>query len=386
MNRNASHEGPARAWALGLAATIATGFALSGCSATSGEAVRPPGGGAPPTVPVVSAQAIEKSMPVDVRGIGSVEASSVVAVRAQLTGELTSVTFKEGDEVSAGQVLFTLDRRPLEAALKQAEANLQRDLAQAANATAQAKRYDDLATRGIATRDQLGTSVANAEAMDATVGADRAAVENAKIQLEYATISAPIGGRTGQLMVHPGNLVRANDTTPLVIINRVAPVNVSFAVPEAQLPELRRSLARGAVKVMVQPPGDAPAEGRITFVDSGVDPTTGTIKVKGSFPNTDHRLWPGAFVNVVLTLSTDQNAVVVPTAAIQTGQQGDYVFAIKADQTVELRPVKVSRATADETIVTSGVKPGDILVRDGQLRLVNGSRISIKQDAQKPAP
>jgi len=318
-------------------------------------------------------------MPVEVRAIGTVEPARTVAVRAQITGELTSVTFKEGDDVEAGQVLFTLDKRPFEAALKQAEANLARDVAQAQNTAAVAKRTNELAERGIATREQVGTADSASQAADATVGADRAAVDNARVQMQYATIAAPITGRTGVLMVHPGNLVRANDTTPLVIINQLSPINVSFAVPEAQLTGLKRYLGEGGVHVAVQPPGDdKPTGGRIGFIDNSVDPTTGTIKVKGSFENLDHRLWPGTYVNVVVTLATDPRALVVPTPAVQQGPQGTYVYIVKPDQTAELRPVKVGRTSGEETIITDGITNGETVVTDGHLRLVPGSKVTIK--------
>jgi multidrug efflux system membrane fusion protein len=341
-------------------------------------------GGAGGAVPVTVANVVRKPMPLDLRVIGSVQASTNVAVRAQVTGELTSVNFKEGDDVREGQVIFTLDRRPLEAALRQAEANLQRDEAQAANAAAQAQRTRELAERGIATREQVGTSTASAEATEATVGADRAAVENARIQLQYATITSPIAGRTGQLMVHPGNLVRANDTTPLVVINQISPIEVAFSVPEAQLVALKRYLAGGGVTVTVQAPNDdaGPSIGKITFIDNAVDPTTGTIRVKGSFANADHRLWPGQYVNVVMTLATDPDALVVPTVAVQQGPQGNYVYVVKADQSADLRIVKVGRTSGDETILTEGVQPDETVVTDGHLRLVPGSRVSIKPDGQ----
>jgi multidrug efflux system membrane fusion protein len=370
-----------------ICALFYTVLISAGCStgsrAETNTAAAAGRGGTSPAVPVTVDRVVQKPMPVDVEVIGTVEASSVVSMRAQITGELTAVNFNEGDDVREGEVLFALDQRPLEATLRQAEANLRRDEAQAANAAAQAERVRELAARGIATREQVDTSAAASEASAATVGADRAAVENARVQLQYATITAPISGRTGALMVHPGNLVRANDTTPLVVINQISPVNVSFAVPEAQLPQLKKYLSRGGVRVEVQPPGDdaAPASGRITFIDNAVDPTTGTIKVKGSFQNADHHLWPGQFVNVVLTLATDPSALVVPSAAIQTGQNGDYVFVVKPDQTAELRNVKVGRTSGSETILIDGVKDGETVVTDGQLRLVPGSRITVKAPA-----
>ena len=228
---------------------------------------------------------------------------STVAVHAQITGELTSVNFKEGDDVKKGQVLFTLDRRPLEAALQQAQANLAaRSGAGGQRAGAGGAVPAICSQRGIATHEQVDQMTANAAALDATVAADRAAIENAKVQLQYATITAPIAGRTGALMVHAGNLVRANDTTPLVVINQVAPIYVSFAIPEAQLPDLKRYMAEGHAARSTRSRRTTtapPSNGRITFIDNAVDPTTGTIKIKGTFPNSDRRLWPGQFVNVV---------------------------------------------------------------------------------------
>ena len=346
------------------------------------------GGAGGPAVPVAVGTVVQKSMPIEITVIGAAEAFSSVAIRAQTTGQLNSVSFTEGDDVMAGQVLFTLDRRPMEAALQQAQANLDRDVAQAANAAQQAKRYDELAARGIATREQVDTSRTAVAALNATVEADKAAVENAKVQLQYATITAPISGRTGALMVHEGNLVRGNDTAPLVVINQVAPISVTFAIPEARLPELKKYMAGGALRVTANPPNDdsAPATGRISFVDNSVDQTTGTIKVKGTFPNTDRRLWPGQYVNVIVTLTMDPAAIVVPSVAVQAGQQGSYVFVVNAEQKVDLRPVVVKRTGATETVIESGLKPGETVVTDGHLRLVPGARITVKgQNEQQPA-
>jgi multidrug efflux system membrane fusion protein len=363
---------------------IAALMSTSACSA-GGESLvqeQPRGRGAGPqqAVPVTVATVVQKPMPIDIRVIGAAEPYSTVAVRAQITGQLTAVAFKEGDDVTKGQVLFSLDRRPLEAALQQAQAVLERDLAQAANAKSQATRYRDLAQRGIATREQVDQIMTNAAAIEATVGADRASIENAKVQLQYATIAAPISGRTGALMVHAGNLVRANDTTPLVVINQVAPIYVTFGVPEAQLPDLKRYMKQGSLHVEARSPTEtgAASAGRITFVDNAVDQTTGTIKIKGTFANLDHRLWPGQFVNIVLTLTTDPAAIVVPAAAVQTGQQGTYVFVVKADQTVDLRPVAVARSNGTESVIKDGLRAGETIVTDGQLRLVPGTKVSIK--------
>ena len=372
-----------------LFGALVIGAAVTAAACSGGDAVSttPPAGGGrgggrgpAPAVPVATATVVEKAIPLELDVIGSAEPFSTVSVRAQLTGELTSVKFTEGDDVRKGQVLITLDRRPLEAALAQARANLQRDTAQAANAKAQAQRYQDLAARGIATREQVDTSQSAAAALDATLGADRAAVDNALVQLQYATIAAPLTGRTGALIVHQGNLVRANDTTPLVVINQVTPIYVSFGIPESRLPDLKQYMAKGLVKVEALAPNDtaAPSVGRITFVDNAVDPTTGTIRIKGTFLNQTRHLWPGQFVNVTVTLTTDPHAVIVPAAAVQTGQQGTYVFVVKANQTVELRPIVVARAVGAETVITQGLKPGETVVTDGQLRLVAGTTISVK--------
>jgi multidrug efflux system membrane fusion protein len=375
---------PAVLLLIGLAAPVLTGACSTGVAEkTAGGS---PGGA--PAVPVEVAPVVQQPSSLTIEGIGSAEASANVAIHAQVTGELTSVNFKEGDDVKKGQVLFTLDRRPLEAALSQAQANLERDQAQAVNAVAQARRYSDLAGRGIATREQVDQMTSNAAALTATVGADRAAVDNAQVQLDYATIASPIDGRTGALMVYAGNLVRANDTTPLVVINQVAPIYVTFGIPEARLQELKQYMAEGPVRVEAQlPNATGPASaGHITFVDNTVDPTTGTIKVKASFPNDDRRLWPGLFANVVVTLKTDPSAIVVPLSALQTGPQGQYMFVVKSDQTVELRPVTAGRTTGTQAVITDGLKPGETVVSDGQIRLVPGSRISLKSVPAGNAP
>jgi multidrug efflux system membrane fusion protein len=369
----------------GPAGVAAALIALAGCSTEPAAGVNGAAGGGGRAggqgpVPVTISSVVQKSMPVEISVIGSAEPVNTVAIRSQTTGQLTAVNFTEGEEVSKGQLLFSIDRRPLEAAVEQAKANLARDEAQAANAATISKRFQDLADRGIATRAELDTSKAALSALNATVAADRAALENAQVQLEYATIHAPLSGRTGALMVHEGNLVRANDTAPLVVINQIMPIQVAFSIPESRLPDLKRFMVRGALRVLATPPNDdaPPAVGRISFVDNSVDPNTGTIKVKGTFPNADRRLWPGQFVNVTVELTTEKNAVVVSTAAVQAGQQGPFVFVVKPDQTVEMRNVVVTRTAAAETVIASGVEPGETVVTDGQLRLVPGSRISVK--------
>jgi multidrug efflux system membrane fusion protein len=371
---------------------VAASLAVSACSRGEAQANNQQpaagggrGGGQNAPVPVTIAQAVQKSMPLTIQGIGTVIAASTVSVHAQITGEMTSVSFTEGEDVEQGQVLVTLDKRPLEAALQQAQATLEKDAAQAENARAQAARYQDLLQRGIATREQVDTMRTQAAALEATVAADRANLESARVQLTYATITAPMSGRTGLLQVHPGNLVRAQDMQPIVTINKITPVYVSFSVPEAQLPALKRFIAaQGTLPASAIAPTESgtPSTGRVNFIDNAVDPTTGTIKVKGTFPNEDRRLWPGQFVNVTVTLSSEPRAVVVPSAAVQTGQQGTYVFVVKPDQTVELRPVTVARTAGDDSVVQAGVSAGDTVITDGHLRLVPGSRISVKNSSE----
>jgi multidrug efflux system membrane fusion protein len=389
---------PNRLSPLLVSAALAASLASAACS--GGEAVAtttpsgrgggPGGSGQTAPVPVTIAKAVQKSMPITIQGIGTVIAASTVSVHAQITGVMTSVNFKEGEDVEQGQVLVTLDKRSFEAALQQAQATLDKDAAQAANARAQAARYQDLQQRGIATREQVDSMRTQAAALDATVAADRANVETAQVQLTYATITAPMSGRTGLLQVHPGNLVRAQDTQVIVTINKITPVYVSFSVPEAQLPALKRFIvAQGTLPASAIAPTDSggPSTGRVNFIDNAVDPTTGTIKVKGTFANEDRRLWPGQFVNVTVTLTSDSKAIVVPSVAVQTGQQGTYVFVVQPDQTVELRPVTVARLAGDETVVQTGVSSGDTVITDGHLRLVPGSRISVKNsNAAKVTP
>jgi multidrug efflux system membrane fusion protein len=361
--------------------SFAASLIAASCAAacTGGEAQQA-AGPQQPAVPVTVAPVVLKAMPLELEAVGAVEAYSTVAIRAQITGELKSVNFRQGDHVRQGQVLFVLDHRPHEAALHQAEANLQRDTAQASNARVIAQRYEDLVQRGVGTREQRDTARAAADALDATVGANRAAVENARVQLQYATIRAPISGQTGALIVHAGNLVRANDQTPLVTINQVTPIYVSFGIPEIRLSDLRRHMTKGSLKVDARAPNDdaTPAAGHITFVDNAVDQATGMIRVKATFQNASRRLWPGQFVNVVVRLAVDSSAIVVPSVAVQSGPEGQFVYIVKSDQTVELRPVSVSRTAGVETVVRDGVKAGETVVTDGQIRLLPGSRITLK--------
>jgi multidrug efflux system membrane fusion protein len=333
------------------------------------------------TVPVTVATAVQKNVPVQLSAIGNVEAYNTVSIRARVGGELQKVFFKEGDEIKEGDTLFLLDPRPYAAALQQAEANVARDLVQAQNADRDAKRYGGLIGQGVVSKEQYDRMRTEADAAAAAVKADRAAVENAKLQLEYCTIRSPISGRTGKLMIQMGNMVKANDETPLIVINQITPLYVSFAVPEKNLPEIKSSRTAGPVKVEAIIPENkaAPIAGELTFIDNAVNITTGTILLKATFANTDRALWPGQFVKVVLTLGTRPNAVVVPSQAIQTSQGGSYVFVIKNDSTAEMRTVIPGAAQNNETIVEKGVQPKEIVVTDGQLQLTTGTAVEIKK-------
>jgi multidrug efflux system membrane fusion protein len=333
-------------------------------------------------VPVTVAKALVKSVPVQVEVIGNVEAYSNVSVRTQIAGEIERAYFGQGEDVKKGQLLFTLDRRPFQAALNQLEANLARDQAQLANARAQADRNEKLFQAGIISKDQYDTFRTTAQAGEATVRADQAGIENAKVNLGYCSIYSPLDGRTGSYQVYPGNIAKMNDTI-LVVINQIHPIFVTFAVPEQYLAEVKEFQAQGPLQVEAQIPNDSrpPSTGQLTFIDNTVDTATGTIKMRGTFPNPDNRLWPGQFVNVVLRLAVQPNATVVPSQAVQTGPSGKYLFVVKADSSADLRPVVVGATVQGETVIEKGVAPGETVVTDGQLLLAPGSKVEIKKSS-----
>jgi multidrug efflux system membrane fusion protein len=339
-------------------------------------------------VPIVSTRVQQKPMPVTLSAVGSVETIASVQVHAQVTGQLGEIKFVEGQDVEKGQPLFSIDPRPFDAALQQAQAVAERDTATWQNAQAQQARLDSLFGRGLVSRDQYEAQRASAAALAATVAADKAAVDSARLNLQLTRIAAPISGRTGSLGAHAGDLIRANDTSALVVINQLSPVYVAFSVPGLYLSKIRRYQGERPLQVSaVAPPGAdqtatmAPAaitaqeRGTVTFIDNAVDPTTGTIRLKATFANTDRHLWPGAFVQVVLDLTTDPNALVVPAVAVQTSQDGQYVYVVKEDRTVEMRPVRVDRQQGDEMVIASGVSAGETVVTDGHLRLTPGARV-----------
>ena len=336
-------------------------------------------GGPARIAPITVATAMKKDVPVQIYAIGNGEAYSTLSVKTQIGGELVKVYFKEVDFVKKGDSLFLIDPRPYEAALKQAESNLARDTAQAKNAEIEARRYADLLKEGVIAQEQYDEKQTNADALDASVKADKAVVENARLQLEYCSIRSPFDGRTGDLKVDQGNVVKANDI-PLVVVNQITPMYVSFSVPEKELPEIKKYMALGQLKVEAKIPdsGIQTVAGEVAFVDNTVNTETGTILLKAVFPNRDRVLWPGQFVNVVLTLTTMPNAIVVPSQAIQVSQMGTYVFMVKPDHTASLVTVVVGRTYNGETVIEKGVSAGDTVVTDGQLQLVSGMKVEIK--------
>ncbi|HET6464208.1 MAG TPA: efflux RND transporter periplasmic adaptor subunit [Nitrospiria bacterium] len=362
-------------------AFLAVAVFLSACSGqSSGQTPKKDAKGAP-AVPVLVSPVVQKPMPVELRAIGNVQSYSTVVVKSLVEGTLTRAYFNEGQEVKQGALLFTIDARPFEVQLKQAEANLARDRAQAENARLEANRYEQLLQKQYVSQEQYEQLRANSGAYEGTLLADQAAVDQAKLQLDYCSIRSPVDGVAGTLLVYPGNLVKVDDPDhPLVTINQVRPIYVAFSVPEKDLSDIRRHRALGPLAVeAIVPNGKSPAaHGRLTFVDNAVNNTTGTIQLKALFPNEAETLWPGQFVNVVLTLTMQPDAVVVPSQAIQTGQQGSYVFVVKSDQTVESRPVVAAQEVNGETVINQGLAPGERVVTDGQLRLVSGVKVEIK--------
>lgn len=360
----------------------------------------------PPTVPVTAVKAVEQAVPTDLRVVGTVEASAIVQVKSQIAGELTSVDFTEGQNVSKGDLLFRIDSRPYQDALAQAEAAIARDQAQVAQAQASLARdnaqaqyaatdaalQSELSKGGLTSKSQFDQSRTNSDvakasalATQATIvsaraalRADQAAVETAKLNLSYCDIRAPISGRTGNLLVHSGNLVKVNDV-PLVVIHQVSPIFVDFSVPEQHLAAIRRLSATHKLPVQVSSQDDPghTASGYLTVIDNTIDSSTGTIHLKATFENRDGILWPGQFVTAVLTLDTIRNAIVIPAVAVQTGQQGSFVFAVGANNIVAIKPVTLGRTFGDKVVIETGIAPGDTVVTDGALVLFPGATVKL---------
>jgi multidrug efflux system membrane fusion protein len=383
---------------------LASALLLAGCSDNAAGKARVQ----IPPVPVMVSDAVEKTLPVQLTAVGNAQAYTTVGIKSQVNGQIMEVRFKEGQDVKKGDLLFVIDPRPFEAALRQAEAalgqrqaevqqaqaNLERDQAQLDNAKVQERRYRDLVDRELIAREQYDQLRTNWAALEATVAADRAAVENAKastraaqanvdsarLQLAYTTIRAPIDGRTGNLLVQNGNLLKGNDDNPIVVINQIHPIYVSFAVPEQNLTDIKKFYrATGGLKVIARLPRqqETLATGDLSFVNNTVDMTTATIQLKATFANMDNVLWPGQFLDVSLVL-TSRTAIVVPSQAIQPGQKGPYVFVVKPDMTVESRPVVPGTRLGAETVIEQGVRGAERIVIDGQLRLIPGAKVEIR--------
>jgi membrane fusion protein, multidrug efflux system len=386
-----------------FACAVAAVALLAGCSDNAAGKARVQ----PPPVPVTVSDAVQKTVPVELTAVGNAQPYTTVGIKSQVNGQIVEVRFKEGQDVRKGDVLFVIDPRPFEAALRQAEAalgqrqaevrqaqaNLERDIAQLDNSRVQERRYRDLVEKELIAREQYDQLRTNLSAMEATVQADRAAIENARaaleaaqanvdnarLQLAYTVLRAPIDGRTGNLLVQNGNLAKANDDNPMVVINQIHPIYVSFAVPEQYLADIKKYRDTGALRVAARQPRQPEpiATGELTFVNNTVDAATGTIQLKATFPNTYNALWPGQFVDVALTL-TSRTAIVVPSQSIQPGQQGPFLFVVKPDHTVESRPVVPGARLGAETIIEQGLRPAERVVIDGQLRLIPGAKVEIR--------
>lgn len=329
-------------------------------------------------VPVTVGKAVQKNIPVNLTAIGSAAAYTTVSVESQVNAELEQVHIKEGQFVKKGELLFSLDARPFQAALAQAQANQAKDQAQAQLDAVQAQRYEALYKAGVGTKEQYDQMQSSLQAQQAAVRADEAAVESAQLQVSYCSIYAPVSGRTGALQVYPGNIVKAETTPAMIVINQVNPIYMSFSVPQQYLGDVQKFMARGRLRVEATPYGETKPEiGDLTFVDNSVDNTTGTVALKATFENGDYKLWPGQYSTVLLRLAEEENATVVPTQAVQTGQDGEYIYVVKPDMTVEKRDIKVGRTVGPETVILSGVQPGDTVVTDGQLRLIPGMKVHV---------
>jgi membrane fusion protein, multidrug efflux system len=341
------------------------------------RANEPKRAGGPAAVPVSVATVLQQTVPFRLQAIGNVEAFSTVAVKARVDGQIIEVGFKEGEEVPKGRVLFKIDPRPYEAALRQAEANHLRDTAQMEQARSQEKRYQELLQKNFVSKEAYAQIRTNADTAEAVTLGSRAALDNARLNLEYCTIRSPIEGYPGKIQIQMGNLVKANDVNPLVVINQVRPIYVNFSVPESRLVEVRQHMTAGPLTVSALASGSekAAATGALIFVDNAVDPSTGTIRMRARFPNKDNALWPGQFVNVSMRLYEQADAIVIPSQAVQTGPEGQYVYVVGEDMAVDLRKIKVLRTDGDRTIVATGLAKGERVVTQGQLRLGPKTRV-----------
>jgi multidrug efflux system membrane fusion protein len=392
---------------LGFAVIAAIGVFMFGCTKER------PVASAPADIPVIVAKASQQAMPVEVTSVGNVEAIATVSVRSQVAGPLLEVHFKEGDFVHKGQLLLSIDPRPYQAQVdaakgaivrdqadeKQAEASLAKDSAQEAYARGEAQRYANLLEKGLIPKETAEQMKSQASVASEALSADRAAIDKARaslvldqgtlnaanLQLSYCSIYSPIDGRTGAVMQKAGNLLKASDV-PIVVINQVSPIDVNFTIPQQYWPEIKRHASAQGLRVTATVPQDpgTPLQGAVTFVDNSIDPTTGTIHLRATFDNSQNRLWPGLFVNAVLRLSEQPNAVVVPMQAITQGQNGTIVYVVKAGNTVEARPVQSSRTVSGLAVIDQGIQPGELVVIDGQTRLTQNTKVQIKNNLADP--
>ena len=341
----------------------------------------------PPPAPVYTAVVESKAVPIVMEGIGSVQPRSTVAIKSRVDGQLVEAFVKEGQLIKKNDPLFRIDPRPFEAALRQAEANLARDRANFDKAKGDMQRIGDLAVKGFSPQAKVEEAKAAMNSLAATIKADEAAIEIARLNVEYTMIRSLIDGRAGNILVHAGNMVKANDTQALIVITETNPIYVAFAVPEQYLPEIKARMATSKIMVEVAPPNDtrAPVQGEMFFVNNAVDMSTGTIQLMGTFTNVDQQLTPGQFVNARVTLGTIENAIVVAAKTVQVGPKGQFVYVVKPDKTVELRPVKTGATLNDQTLILSGLQKGETVVTDGQLRLFPGARVAPKEPQATPA-
>ncbi|HXM83294.1 MAG TPA: efflux RND transporter periplasmic adaptor subunit [Burkholderiales bacterium] len=366
-----------------VVALVAGGIAAYFSTDSGAKEGLKPGAKGPPGVPVTVATVTQETVPIRLQGIGNVEAYSTVALKARVDGQIVEVNFREGAPVKKNDILFRIDPRPYEAALRQAEANALRDVAARNQARSQDRRYQELLEKNFVSKEAYAQIRTNADTADAVAKASQAALENARLNLEYCTIRSPLDGYVGKVLLQAGNLVRANDVNPLVVINQVRPIYVNFALPEQTLPEVRKYQAAGplAVEVLTPDPQQHPAGGQLIFIDNAVDPSTGTIRLRGRFENTDAALWPGQFVNVSLRLYEQADALVAPAQAVQTGPEGQYVYVVGDDLLVDVRRIKVQHTDGERAIVASGLAKGERVVTRGQLRLGPKTKVQISTPA-----
>lgn len=365
---------------MGIAALgVGMGLALSACDKTAASGDKAPA----PAIPVRVAEAVLTNAPVEIETFGTVKSPASVVVKSQVSGILTNIHFREGQMVAPGDLLFTIDARPFEAAVARAEAALARNRVQLENAEKEAEREKELLSKGLTAQDVYDTARTTADALAAEAKANQAACDDARLQLEYCYIRSPIQGRAGAYLADAGNLVKANDVN-LVTLNQIRPIQCVFSIPQQQLERVKERFTQGELKILARIPEepDRPESGALTFLDNSVDTATGTLKLKGIFANDSERLWPGQFVRIILLLADQPDALVVPSEAVQTGQKGPYVFVVKPDSTVEERRVQVDRQVRGSSIIVSGLEPGERVVTDGLQRLVGGVKVDIKPDAK----